>query len=333
MDRGLALDGVGDWVEVPDAAALDFDDSSFSISLWFNTSSESRMAAFWKGGGGFPRYGVDFYADPTTIKCIYHTEGGETTAAVSKTGIKQGDWHHLACVWDREAETGYAYIDGQLEEAVSLSRHEGYGIVNGYDLHIGSMSNEGIPFAGKIDDVRLYDRALTDWEVGDLAQSSPAFPIVVQSASAAFTSIVGDPDASPPIPPDVGDNQRLKLTCPGFEARLNSSSNPDPGDSAIIADVHSCVNVSVGSWKTCDGPSSADEADQVDDYGGYPAPYDPPGWCDDNENHGAGDGMCDAWEAHYVCLSTSVDDHADDGDNDGYDNIEEFINGTDPCPC
>lgn len=43
-----------------------------------------------------------------------------------------------------------------------------------------------------------------------------------------------------------------------------------------------------------------------------------------------GDGMPDAWEARYGFNPNEASDGAQDADNDGYTNIEEFLNGTDP---
>lgn len=42
------------------------------------------------------------------------------------------------------------------------------------------------------------------------------------------------------------------------------------------------------------------------------------------------DGMSDAWEARYGLDSNDVADHAGDLDGDGYTNLEEYLNGTNP---
>ena len=39
--------------------------------------------------------------------------------------------------------------------------------------------------------------------------------------------------------------------------------------------------------------------------------------------------MPDAWETEHG-LKPNKDDHLDDADGDGYPNLEEFLNGTDP---
>jgi pectate lyase len=42
------------------------------------------------------------------------------------------------------------------------------------------------------------------------------------------------------------------------------------------------------------------------------------------------DGMPDGWEEAHALNPKNGDDHAEDADNDGYTNLEEFLNGTDP---
>jgi hypothetical protein len=43
-----------------------------------------------------------------------------------------------------------------------------------------------------------------------------------------------------------------------------------------------------------------------------------------------GDGMPDEWEIKYGLNPNDPSDAAKDNDNDGYTNLEEFLNGTDP---
>ena len=43
-----------------------------------------------------------------------------------------------------------------------------------------------------------------------------------------------------------------------------------------------------------------------------------------------GDGMPDDWEKKYGLDANQADDNSSDKDGDGYTNVEEYLNGTDP---
>jgi len=64
-----------------------------------------------------------------------------------------------------------------------------------------------------------------------------------------------------------------------------------------------------------------------DQVGGYPAyAFDPAALPADTD----ADGMPDAWESRFELAPADAGDAAADADRDGYTNIEEFLNGTDP---
>ena len=62
-----------------------------------------------------------------------------------------------------------------------------------------------------------------------------------------------------------------------------------------------------------------------DEVGGYPVVAETTGYTDSDH-----DGMADAWEEIYGFDLNSASDSNEDKDGDGYTNIEEFINGTNP---
>ena len=61
--------------------------------------------------------------------------------------------------------------------------------------------------------------------------------------------------------------------------------------------------------------------------GGYPQYSFSPGDVPVDSDH---DGMPDAWEEKFKLNPNLTDDGRLDSDNDGYTNIEEYLNGTDP---
>jgi hypothetical protein len=124
-----------------------------------------------------------------------------------------------------------------------------------------------------------------------------AVPITVQSATDAFASVIAD----------VGANKRLNADGT-FTRRI------DVVDQAIFD------NVRLGT-----GPAAERDMDHQDDFGGYPR-IDPAVPYADTDR----DGMADVYEKRRGFDPRYEGDGREDADDDGYTNLEEFLNGTDP---
>jgi len=77
-----------------------------------------------------------------------------------------GKWQHLACTLDQASRTGRVYLDGALREAGSTTS---YVADENTPLKIGSYETPETKFHGTLDDVRIYDRALSETEIAALA--------------------------------------------------------------------------------------------------------------------------------------------------------------------
>ncbi len=132
------------------------------------------------------------------------------------------------------------------------------------------------------------------------------YPVSVQTALESYDSIVG----TDTMLGDVGDNARL-------DEHGHWVNRMDGIDTNLLADVRNYT-----------GPATDEESDHVSDYGGYPA--NDPGTPYIDTDH---DGMADDWENElFGSLTTALHDEEKitDFDADGYSDLEEFLNGTDP---
>jgi hypothetical protein len=81
--------------------------------------------------------------------------------------LSANTWYHIALTWDG---TNYVvYVDG-IEKASDT--YTGLSTLNSSLADIGNDGNTGWrteAFQGKLDDVRIYDRALSQSDVNDLA--------------------------------------------------------------------------------------------------------------------------------------------------------------------
>lgn len=81
------------------------------------------------------------------------------------TRPQQGQWYHVAGVWDGNASRLRIYVNGVQEANRSLSGNS-VAAASGNATHIGRWSRPGFHrFPGNIDDVRAFDRALDANEI------------------------------------------------------------------------------------------------------------------------------------------------------------------------
>lgn len=161
----LEFGGSGDEVNIPYDAALN--PGTFTICLWANVEPGSGGAhrAAISSRDDFPQRGYIIYAEPgdTWQYWIGVGAGGVTWNSVQGPAVAAGEWSHLTIVYANGMQ--HFYVDGEL-----AGESEGELNINtANELLIGAGANELDPnlfhFVGKIDDVRIYDRVLTDEEM------------------------------------------------------------------------------------------------------------------------------------------------------------------------
>ncbi len=110
---------------------------------------------------------------------------------ISTTVLTDGEWHHITSVLESAGsptiEDITMYVDG-VQEAISGVRPVGIDTVGGRNVWIADGHHDR-PLLGLIDDVRLYDRALSAGEIGQLA-GTPVEPGT--DGLVAFYALDGD---------------------------------------------------------------------------------------------------------------------------------------------
>jgi len=95
-----------------------------------------------------------------------HVNGGDYLIAESSQPLEFEDWTHVAGVFDRTASTLDLFIDGQSKDSQTAS---GALDQNSESLYFGSDHGNALTtWEGRIDEVHIYSRALTDAEVREL---------------------------------------------------------------------------------------------------------------------------------------------------------------------
>ena len=171
VGNALEFDGTDDHVLVGDV--LDFGASDdFTISVWVyrdDTGRDDRV--LWKKNStNASDSGYLLYIDSGNDVRFFISDGTDQYFMQSTTDILSPGWHHFVIVWDDDSAAGTKmYIDAADDNASHTGTISAIDSPsNAVPLTIGAESDLGKFFDGKLDDVRIYDRALTAQEVQDL---------------------------------------------------------------------------------------------------------------------------------------------------------------------
>ncbi|MHC4180864.1 MAG: LamG domain-containing protein, partial [Planctomycetota bacterium] len=194
--NALSLDGVNQFVEVPDIDALEFPaGQSFSVSLWYKRDGvENDQGLLTKGYGDNPRkdnyYLLQTRVDGFTFDSR-RDSGGTPRTRIDNTSASHGDnvWHHFVVVRDSEANEIRTYVDGQDDPVVydmggDPPNNGDWDMgVNTEPLAIGDHLNRYTQ--GMFDEVWMYDVALDQAVVDQLyAFNAGAAPPAVLNLTA-----------------------------------------------------------------------------------------------------------------------------------------------------
>ena len=87
---------------------------------------------------------------------------------MSEAIITDGQWHHVGLVFDIDKLYRYLYVDG-AKVAEDIDVAGGVSLDGGLFIGVGEGLNLATCWSGLIDDVRIYDNALSEEAVTVLA--------------------------------------------------------------------------------------------------------------------------------------------------------------------
>jgi hypothetical protein len=138
--------------------------STFSISAWINVDSTSQQRIFgsWEATASKRLAGFGIHTDNKLLLQI-SSNGSAFDQLFSTSTIASADpWYHVAVTFS--SGTAKFYINGASAGTDTSSINTIYNLSN--DYFIGSfISSTTIPFNGKLDELAVFNTALTELEV------------------------------------------------------------------------------------------------------------------------------------------------------------------------
>ncbi len=163
-DSALRFGSDADRMVVPHSDDFEFDAAteSFTIEAMIRTTMTDGGAIYAKQtSGGEPEYWLR--VNGGIIQSIFRDDVTPTPNSVSCYGdevVNDGDWHHVATVFDAATDKIQLYVDYELDKTSNASGLTGIIGGNGLDLFIGRFQGGSSVFDGDIDFVRISSVAL-----------------------------------------------------------------------------------------------------------------------------------------------------------------------------
>ena len=176
--------GGNDMVTVDDDDALDL--AEFTIAAWVNIPKISgawQIIATKENRGPVGRnYGLFGHINTGVVHYSFTTDTSWKSFD-AKTAVTDGEWHHVAGTYDGSDFKLYldGEVDGEVSPGTDPDTHDNFFFIGGCDVG-------GYWMSGAIDEVVLYDRALSEKEISELIEDGMLVALDVQPGGKLVTT-------------------------------------------------------------------------------------------------------------------------------------------------
>lgn len=159
LNSAYYFDGIDDYIDLGNNKLGINNTNEFTISLWFNQFDVDYYdTIISRGQYAYPFW--IFLGENKIISCIRTL----ATYYLYGNNVYDDEWYHLVVTYKNGSRI--IYIDGEISNSDEVFG-DLYFDVN-ENISIGKLTNSEHYFNGKIDDVRIYNKALNEDEINNL---------------------------------------------------------------------------------------------------------------------------------------------------------------------
>ncbi len=174
VNSALEFDGLADYVEIPETSDT-FEEGDHTFSLWLKSTGERDNTKYI-----LCHYNWRFYwgSDSKICFTVGRMNNGEGPAYGITAEVPEikSDWIHLAGVYNPSENKILLYVNGEYAGETDIGKDEIWTDYGNHNLLIGTSKHGAATFfEGLVDEVRIYDRALSQQEIREIMSGSLGF--------------------------------------------------------------------------------------------------------------------------------------------------------------
>ena len=157
VGQAFSFDGTDDYFNVPYRSSLDLQ-GSLTITAWINSTNNSSLNRGIAGKAG----GYQIYVEAGGLLVFGFYNGSHWTLLHSSILIPENVWVHVAGTFNSTDGTMQLYINGAPDTSLITAQRLS---ANANSVKVGGFGSDGSPFSGRVDEVGIFNRALSASEI------------------------------------------------------------------------------------------------------------------------------------------------------------------------
>lgn len=175
VNGALQFNGTSSYVDMGNPSQLQSTGSiTWSAWVWATASpaDDGQIIAKSDGAGGW-EFKTSPDTGPQTFAVAVYGSSGAYAGRYSTTVRALNTWYHVAGVYNAASQTLNIYVNGVLNNGTLMGTVPSSRNITSANVNVGRRSG-GYYFNGLVDDVRIYNRALTQPEIQALMNPGPS---------------------------------------------------------------------------------------------------------------------------------------------------------------
>jgi len=202
--KSTLFDGVDEIVTIPFNSALDFSGSMpLTFSFWIKSGLSGTSAVFSNADASLSHRGTVIQLNSNQIDFYQiRTNSGTQLRARSTGTLTANTWTHIGITYSGSglASGVKFYFNGTAQGTTTINdTMGGLSCVTGLPMIMGRLSAAGQYYAGRLDQVLIYNLELTAAQISALASATVDPPTLDSYANAIVYFKMGDGDTHPTL--------------------------------------------------------------------------------------------------------------------------------------